>query len=263
MQIIPVVFSTNDDFSDLCSTAIWSIIQNSSKENFYDIYVFYTRLSKENIKKLEMNDRNNVKIQCIDIKEHIKFEDLYEIENYTYEIYYRYYASKILDYEKIIYLDSDIIVIDDIAKLYFENINDALIAVVRDFAHYIDHSNFDFNSGVMIINSKRFEELKIREQCIELIKNNNFRFPDQTALNIICKDNAFLLNPKYNYQINLAYFHRFKKEIRKKRFRHLFQEEPMVIHFSYITKPYKNIHSKYSKEFWEYAGKYVFGNGGV
>ena len=253
MQKIPVVFSTNDNFADLCSTAIWSIIKNGNENNFYDIYVFYTRLSKNNIEKIEKNDRKNVNIQCVDVTKYINFEDFYEVDNYTYEIYYRYYASIILDYEKIIYLDSDTIVVNDIADLYNQDIEDSPIAVVRDFNHYIDHSNFDFNSGVMLINSKKFEELKVREKCIELIKNNTFKLPDQTALNIICKDNAFILKPKYNYQVSLAYYHRFKKEIRKKRFKKLFEDEPLVIHFSYITKPYNNIYSRYNKEFWECA----------
>lgn len=253
MQKIPIVFSTNDDFADLCSTAIWSIIKNGTKNNFYDIYVFYTRLSEINIEKIEKNNVDNAKIQCVDITKYINLDDFYEIDNYTYEIYYRYYASIILDYEKIIYLDSDIIVVNDIANLYNEDIKDSPIGVVRDFTHYIDHSNFDFNSGVMLINSKKFEELKIREKCIELIKNNNFKFPDQAALNITCKDNAFLLKPKYNYQISLTYYHRFKKEIRKSKFKSLFEDEPLVIHFSYITKPYNNIYSKYSKDFWECA----------
>lgn len=250
---IPIVFSTNNDFADLCSTAIWSIIKNRTKNNFYDIYVFYTRLSKVNIEKIEKCDIDNVKIQCLDVSKYINLNDFYEINNYTYEIYYRFYASKILDYEKIIYLDSDIIVVNDIATLYNEDIKDFPIGVVMDFTHYLDNFNFDFNSGVMLINSKKFENLKIREKCIELIKNNKFNFPDQKALNIVCKDNVFFLKPKYNYQVSLAYYHRFKKQIKKDKFKYLFEDEPLVIHFSYITKPYKNIYSKYNKDFWECA----------
>ena len=253
MEKIPIVLSANDKFADLCSVAISSIIQNGNINNLYDIYIFYTRLSNENIKRLEQNTKQNISIKCINISEFIDFKNLYEIENYTYEIYYRYYIPLILKYEKVIYLDSDIIVVDDIAKLYNEDIGDAPVGVVRDFTHYIDHSNFDFNSGIMLINTKKFEELKIRDKCIELIKKNNFRFPDQNALNIVCKDNAYLLEPKYNYQVSLAYYHRFKKEIRKNKFKHKFEEEPIIIHFSYVTKPTNNIYSKYNKDFWKYA----------
>lgn len=258
MEKIPIVFATENEFAKLTGVAISSIIQNMSQDFFYDINILYTRLSEDNIYKLEKNSTDRVSIKCINVTEYINFEDLYEINQYTYEIYYRYYATKILKYNKFIYLDSDIIVVDDIAKLYQEPIGNAPIAVVTDYTYYVDSSKTDFNSGVMLINSKEFENLKIREKCIELIKKGTYNFPDQDALNEICRENAFILNPKYNYQISMIYQHKFKKQIKKKKYKKLFSQEPIIIHFSYVTKPFKNIYSKYSKEFWEYAKKTAF-----
>lgn len=253
MQKIPIVFSTNDKFAAFTSVAIESIIQNGNKCNEYDIYVFHTRLSKDNIEKMESIRSKNVKVECINITSYINLDDFYETKDYTYEIYYRYYASYILKYDKIIYLDSDIIVIDDIAKLFNENIENYSIAAITDFEHYMHPKNLDFNSGVMVINSKKFEENKIREKCIELIKKGIFEFPDQDALNEVCKNDVYRLLPKYNYQVSLAYYHKFKRRIGKKKYRNLFLDKPQIIHFSYVTKPNNSIFSKYSKEFWQYA----------
>ena len=253
---IPVVFSTNDNYVHLCSVAISSVIENASNKNIYEIYVFYTRLSETNILNLENMSKENINIKCINIHEYLEYDILYETSEYPIEMYYRYYAPLILKYEKIIYLDCDIVVIDDIAKLYNESLENKPIGIITDFTHYIDEPNTDYNSGVILFNTEEFEKQKIREKCLELLKNNTqYRFPDQTALNIVCKNNAKILKPMYNYQVSMAFFNKFKKKIKKKRFRKLFEDEPIVIHFSYVTKPYKNIYSIYNKYFWEYAKK--------
>lgn len=254
MNCIPIVFSINDKFAKFASVAIQSIIENASPKNQYNIYIFYIDMLECNIKKLENQKKENVEIKCIDINKYIDKKNFYEIGDYTYEIYFRYYISKILkQYEKVIYLDSDIIVLDDIAKLYIENIGEKVIAAVTDFEHYMNKKNTDFNSGVLIINTKKFEEMKIRQKCIELIRLKKYNFPDQDALNEICKNDICILNPKYNYQVSLAYYHKFKQNIKKSNLKKLFNEDPIIIHFSYITKPIYNIFSKYNNEFWKYA----------
>lgn len=196
----------------------------------------------------------NINVSCINIEKHVNFKILYKTEKYPYEMYYRYYAPLILQYDKIIYLDCDTIAVNDVANLYNENLDGYPIGMVRDFDCYIHHSNMDFNSGVMLIDAKLFEKLKIREKCIKVLKENTkYKFPDQTALNIVSRDNVKELYPQYNHQVSLAYYHKFKEEIRKRKFRKLFLDKPEIIHFSYITKPYKNIYSIYNKQFWQYA----------
>lgn len=253
-KIIPIVLACDNNMADMCSVTISSIIANASEKYTYEIYIFHTRLNKENIQNLECMSKRNVKINCIDIKNYIEFNALYETIDYPYEMYYRFYASLILKYEKIIYLDCDTIAIKDVANLYNENLKSNPIGMVIDFTHYVHCSNKDFNSGVMLINTKLFEDLKIREKCIKLLKENTqYQFPDQTAINITCKDNIKVLGTEYNYQVSLANYHKFKKEIKKKKFKKLFLNEPNIIHFSYITKPYKSIYSVYNKQFWQYA----------
>lgn len=249
-KVIPIAFACNDNAADICSVSIASIIKNSNKKNFYEIFIFQTRLSIKNIDKLEKMSTENISIKCVNISKYIDLKNFYETSEYPFEMYYRLYAPLILDYKKIIYLDCDTIVINDIAKLYDENIDNETIGMVINFDCYFHKRNIDYNSGVILINCKKFEQNQIREKCIELLKNNTYKFPDQTAINIVAKNKIKTLGPKYNYQVSLAYFHRFKKIIRKKEYREKFKEKPIIIHFSYITKPYNNIFSEYNNEFW-------------
>lgn len=251
---IPIVLSTNDKYVDICSVTISSVIENSSPIYIYEIYVFYTRLSKENVSSLELMSKANIKVKCVNVDKYLDYDILYETSKYPIEMYYRYYAPLIIENEKIIYLDCDIIVVDDIAKLYYEDIESKTVAMVVDFRNYINETNMYFNSGVIVLNTKEFEKQEIRKKCIEeLRKNTTYQFPDQTALNIVCKNNVKILKPMYNYQVSLAFNNTFKRKISKKKFKNLFIEKPIIIHFSYITKPYNAIYSIYNKEFWKYA----------
>lgn len=258
---IPVVFSCDNDYAPLCSVAISSIIDNATAENLYDIYIFHTRLNKENIDKLEMMSKGNICIKCVNVEQYLDFDILYETSKYPIEMYYRYYAPQILEYEKIIYLDCDTIVIEDIAKLYNEDLENKPIAMIRDFTYYTNEIYTDYNSGVLVFNTKEFEEQKIRQKWLDVLKvNTQYRFPDQTAINIVCKENMKELKPMYNYQTSLACYTKFIRKIHKKKYRDLFTQKPIVIHFSYVTKPYKNIYSEYNKCFWQYAKKTPYYN---
>lgn len=252
-KIIPIVFACNDKVADICSVSVASIIQNSNKNNTYNIYIFQTRLSIKNVENLEKMSKENVRIKCVDISKYINFGDFYETQEYPFEMYYRLYAPLILDYNKIIYLDCDTIVVDDIAKLYKENIDNEAVGMVTNFDCYLNTKHIDYNSGVILMNCRNFENMQIREKCKDLLKTNRYKFPDQTALNIAAEGRIKTLGPKYNYQVSLAHYHRFKRVTRKRKYRETFAEEPIVIHFSYITKPYNNIYSKYNNNFWRYA----------
>lgn len=260
MKEIPIVYATNDEFAKLCSVSISSIIENSNKKYKYIIYIFHSRLSKKNIDKLKSLSNNNVIIKVINVSKYIPYSVLYEVVNYTYEIYYRLYATKILNYNKIIYLDCDTILLDDIGKLYKENIKTS-IGIIRDYSSYLRKKDYSFNSGVMLLNKELFEKNKVRDKCIELIKQNKYELPDQDALNEVCKNDKTFLNPKYNYQMHMAYNNVFKRKVlRNKKYSDLFKEKPIIIHYSYLTKPYYSIFSEYNNYFWKYAKKTPYYN---
>lgn len=250
MKIIPIIYSANDSAVDLCSVSIASIIANSSKKNEYHIYIFNSRLSKKNIKLLNGMSTNNVKVNCLDVKKYINYNDIYELERYPYEIYYRMYASMILPYNKLIYLDCDTIVLKDISELFDVDLNKS-IGCVADYCCYTG-GDYYFNSGVLLINSLLFEKNEVRKKCLDLLKDKKFKFPDQDSLNIVCKNDHTQLHPKFNYQIHETYVSRFKFRV-KIKYTELFNFTPNIVHFSYLTKPHKSILSIYNKDFWKFA----------
>ena len=106
--------------------------------------------------------------------------------------------------EFAIYLDVDTLPLIDIGQLW-EKRSDFLIQGVRRGYHkYLEEIGFFYgdiyiNSGVLIINCKRWRQEKIKEKIfIFLEQTEKFFHPDQDALNIICRGNIGVLSARYN-----------------------------------------------------------------
>ena len=93
------------------------------------------------------------------------------------------------EFEKIIFLDSDLIVVKSIDHL-FEEVKDEFAAT--DCTPYFDHI---FNSGVMVLtpSRKRFEDLIAQKDILE-----SYDGSDQGFLNTYFKDKWTKLDIKYN-----------------------------------------------------------------
>ena len=252
MKDICIVYSTNDEFSPYCSISIQSLINNSNNNYKYNIYIFYIKLSNNNINILKKMSKENIIIKCINLSNIFNKDKYYEINNYTYEIYLRLYAPLLLKYSKILYLDSDTIINGDITPLFKTNMKNEYIGLVKDYNNYLKNGDNKYNSGIILFNSKQFELNKIREKCIDYFIKHDSLLPDQDALNDICKDHIIELHPKYNYQLHASQYNKFKNNTLSK-YKKLFDFNPIIIHYTYITKPNKIICSKYDNLFWKYA----------
>ena len=103
--------------------------------------------------------------------------------------------------DKVLYLDSDMVILDDVAKIYDTDMEGKPSAAVPDVfssilqEHSVEIGNLDykktFNAGVLLMDTKKFEEEKIREKCLRLLEEDYNRkirkliFADQDALNLV------------------------------------------------------------------------------
>ncbi|MES5099007.1 glycosyltransferase family 8 protein [Agrobacterium sp. BA1120] len=107
-------------------------------------------------------------------------------------------------YQRIVYLDSDVIVKRDIRHLFELDMGDALIAGVAK--HMPEHNkrlgrpegSLYFNSGVFVLDATKWRAKNLTEKSISLIKTNDFTFMDQDVLNIIATDRFTVLPPIWN-----------------------------------------------------------------
>lgn len=278
-NIIPIVFATNENYAPYAGVCINSIIENSSKEYFYKIYVFHVGLSKKTITLLNSIKSENLTTQCLDISTNIeKIKSvLYSHSYFSNEMYYRILIPEILnEYKKVIYLDCDMVVLGDLSELYNTNLTNYCIGAVKNPLHkkmydyIIDNFNLNpdkyINSGMLVINCNEFNKLNIKEHFFNEIKNHEtLRYPDQDLINIVCQNKIKYLPMNWNYlwhqeRLNKSAttaLHLLESDI------NTYQEaskDIKILHFTGDRKPWTYNAIAGADIFWKYANNSVFYN---
>jgi lipopolysaccharide biosynthesis glycosyltransferase len=134
------------------------------------------------------------------------FKDWPEMQ-WTRAIYYRLIMPDLLaDLEKVIYLDCDLAVLDDLGKLYDEPMGDNLcMAVVTKIGeNHTRKLNIPpekyFNSGVLVFSPaglKRLDMVEKFKTCFEQYAEL-LVYPDQDILNLVFLDKVKILHPRWN-----------------------------------------------------------------
>lgn len=241
-MIIPIAFATDDNYALPLSVAIQSIKNHKNKNIFLEIYILESGLSEENIQLISTLNSSECKIEFINVKDFLcknKFylSDYSATQHVSLTTYFRFVAPILLSmYDKILYLDCDIIVRECISNLYNENLNGKLLGACRDMYFNNDY----FNAGILLIDVNKFLANDICNQCINCLnENDKLPYLDQDALNIVCKGDVELLKPNYNYYsitaVGCSYYMRMVNIEKIKDLK--------IIHFVSNYKPwiYKNL----------------------
>lgn len=266
---IPVVFATNNDYALFCYTAIFSLLKTKNTTDEYDIRILQTNLRQDHIHLLESLSCSHVSVTCVDVS---KYVDDIDIRGYGYisaETFYRFFIPKIMyGYEKVLYLDSDIIVRRDVAELFKIEMNGYPLAAVRDAdcPGVREHCRqiglpdeiVPINCGVVMFNIEEYEKNNVRERCLALLKEDyanpptQYTWVDQDVTQIVLQGNILLLEAKWNFQWQYS----FRAYILGKDYKKIYLEaekEPWIVHYASGHKPWLEPELKNATYFWECA----------
>lgn len=256
---IPIFFSTDDNYIPYLDVAISSLIANASKDHNYRIIILNTGIKPENISKIKLNECDGFVIDFIDISsslEDIKslFKSVYHFSIVTY--YRLFIASLFPRYDKIIYLDCDLVVLGDISKLYEielgENIlgavPDQFVCTTKEFRLYaekaigVDPDTY-FNAGVLLVSLEQFRKNDIEKKFVDLITGYDFDLldPDQAYLNYLCFGKTHILPVGWN-----------------KAPSDIPCEEKNIVHYNLYKKPWQYDDVFDGEYFWKYAERSPF-----
>lgn len=254
---IPIFFAIDDNYIKFLTVTIKSLIANSSKENNYALKILYTNVSNERKEKIKKFERENVSIEFIDVTKYIEKiqEKLYTRDYFSNTTYYRLFLPDLCpQYDKVIYIDSDTVLLKDIANLYNIELEDNLVAGVPDeavqtipvFSEYVEkvvgmaHASNYFNAGVLVMNLKELRKFKFQEKFLYLLDNIIFSVAqDQDYLNRLCKGRVKLLDKSWN-----------KEPISGKD---MDVKDINLIHYNLAFKPWHIDGIPYEEIFWKYA----------
>ena len=124
---IPIFFSTDDKYIPYLDVAISSLIANASEAFDYRIIILNTGLNEENVHKIMQNEKKGFKIDFVDISADVQNirSRLKNVYHFSIVTYYRLFiASLFPQYDKVIYLDCDLVVLGDISELYHTELDD-------------------------------------------------------------------------------------------------------------------------------------------
>ena len=123
-----ILVTLNANYLEVLIVMLKSLAYNNKKTKF-DVYVMNSSLTEENLTHLRENTFKNINI--IDLKvDNKELSKAPVTKRYPKEMYYRilasYYLPKKVD--KILYLDPDLVVINNIEKLYNTNLDNYYFA---------------------------------------------------------------------------------------------------------------------------------------
>lgn len=265
-ELIPIFFTIDDGYAPYLHVALISLIKNASKDRRYKIIVVYQELNEENRNNLAklVEDYPNFEMEFKFMKQSLdmitdRIENRLRSDYFTMTIYFRIFIPDMYpEYDKAIYIDSDIIVPGDISELYDTDMHDNLIGVVTDgsvndvpeLQRYMTESlglklGDYFNSGMLLMNMKELRNVHLAEHFLYLLNKYHFDCvaPDQDYLNSMCYGKIEYLDSCWDVMPN-----RNKPEI----------ENPKIIHYNLFDKPWCYDDIQYQDYFWEYAKQSVY-----
>lgn len=254
-KVIPLFFAVDDNYSSFLSITLESILENASKDYKYDIVVLNIGLKEESKELISKYNSEDVNIIYYDVRNKLQniSSNLSIRDYYSKATYYRLFIADLFpQYSKALYLDCDIVVLGDIAKLYNHDLGDNLVGAIPDGAvqiteEFIDYVNKAlgikeekyFNAGVLLMNLDEFRKTKFEDRFVELLKKYTFEIAqDQDYLNVLTKDKVLFIDESWN----VMPLGNYVKPVN-------------LIHYNLSFKPWKYDNIQYEEYFWKYAKK--------
>ncbi len=262
LKVIPIFFAIDDKYTPFIAVALKSLIENASKEYNYQIKILHTNVQKKHMEQIKKFENANVNIEFVDLGYYIeKVKDkLYTRDYYTNTTYFRLFLPELYpQYNKVLYLDSDIIVLGDISELYNTDMGTNLVAaapddiiqynkVFQDYAELVvgvaKYQHY-FNAGVLLMNLDELRKFNFQEKFLYLLEKVKFSVAqDQDYLNRLCKGRVTLVS--HDWDVMPCVNDETKPEDIK------------LIHYNFAYKPWHFEDIKYNEYFLKYAKETEF-----
>ena len=258
-SVVPVFFTIDDSYAPYLGVALQSLIENASRDYRYDLVIMHHPLSKEHFEKLARLERPGFNLRFVEMDRQIegianRHCNKLRQDYFTLTIFFRLFIPMMFpEYDKGIYLDSDIVVPGDVSKLYEVELGDDLIGACRDFSivdvpELVDYTNRGvgvgienyINSGMLLMNLDALRAARLDERFLELLTSYHFEniAPDQDYLNVLCSGRITYLPEEWDAMPVTG-----KKPL----------ADPHIIHYNLFAKPWCYDDIPYEEHFWRYA----------
>ena len=118
--------------------------------------------------------------------------------HWTYMAMMRLVLPELLpDVDRVLYLDCDTLVLQDIGELFDMDLHGRLMGAVSEPLKSRPWCPY-YNAGVLLMDLAMLRDSHKQAEMVRMINAMKFSFPDQDVLNACCLNQIFTLNPTYN-----------------------------------------------------------------
>lgn len=275
---IALVFSCDTDYAPYLSVALQSLIIHTTGEMTYDIVVLETTLTDEIKRRLSDSIKHeNISIRFFNMEAFMSEKSFYILNHFSTATYYRIFIEKIFPlYEKVIYMDCDALLLDDIASLYSIDLGDNILAAVRDtevikrlwsknrreltyFNEYLGLRNSwnYFQCGLLIFNIKEVIKNRFLDMSLTVLKKITApRFVDQDIINVVAEGKVMMLPQRWNVENHLIVYNADISSVLPQDAYIEYKdglEKAAFLHYSSSKKPWRFPHIQNADKWWTYA----------
>ena len=270
-QCLNILAQSSDYYAPFAGVMLTSLFENNKDIEHISVYLVTTDMSENNKKRFQcLSKQYKRTIKFIDAKKMDCFLTKNQVPKYhdSYAAYYKMFALSMIEdsIERLVYLDSDIIINGSLEKLITEDLDGKTLGMVIDpspeeYKKIIKvNSRYYYNTGVIIFDVKKWNDLECEKQVVEYIKERQVIYPiaDQDIVNVVFQDEISTIPLKYNFPTGALIFKEFNFFKKAYGVRNYYSEEefiqvqkkPTVIHYlgPFGTKPWLNMNL--SSQYW-------------
>lgn len=249
-----ILFCANPEYFQHLAVAAASVIDNARGATI-DFHVLTCDRDPGAEAKLEEGfagfERVSLRIHHVDER---ALGGLFVDRYLTKECYLRLLAAEILpsDVEKVIYLDCDVVVLEDLRRLWAEDLGGKLLAAAPDYPRVplvlsrdrllslgIPAGFTYMNSGVLVIDLARWRQTHATERLLAFVRQrgSDLALHDQDAINAVLFNEIKTLDCRWNLQARMyrcgrrAAPHDYDATREARR-------RPAIIHYTGSEKPW-------------------------
>lgn len=203
---LPLVFCFDGRFAKFAATATLSAMTNDPECT--RIYWIFPKEAEIEATKLRRRFNERATMIMLTPVDGTSFKNWKEFDHISWPTYLRLLIHEVIDEEKVLYLDSDVLVLDPLTELRSTKLGNSLLAAVPDEvaerSTKIARPNGDVyvNAGVMLLNLKAMEGRPLLAAAEDLYSKhqNEIVWPSQDLMNKYAEGRKISLPSRWNRQ---------------------------------------------------------------
>ena len=276
-----IVFCADNNFMPLTAVAIQSILESRNPAEKYDIVILHSGISEEHITQYDkmFGGYDHFSVRCVNISKIIEGRNFYtgNKRDLSQATYYRLMIPWVLDdsYHRALYLDGDMIVRHNVMPLLRIDLEDKLIAAVRDYlqichcympgdgcrAYWESIGLYDLEDYVIaatiLLDLDKIRKEYNTESILALCESRQWHQHDQDVLNVLFFRRIKHLSPTWGAVTDRGNNHLLPQALQTE-FNEI--DDPAIFHFAGAWKPYYKYITAFHAEFWLIASHTVYFN---